>query len=419
MTLAALLAELGTAPVAPADLDALRALNATNAAAAIGELGASGRLIAGLPVDASVPAGAAYRFGAQLHARTQDDFHPLGRVHVGAVALAVTLALSDDVGDRTLECLAAGYEVMGAISVVYAAEAQSRGFRPTGLFGPLAAAACAARCLGLGQADAANAIALAAARSGGTNQSWLSGTDEWLLEAGNAARAGIEAALLTKAGLAAAPDALEGRAGWARAFFGDEGGARLAAGLAAPHPRIGEVAVKPYPVSGIAQIATALAVSARDWLGGGDWSEMIVHVAKAEADYPGSANRGPFRSRSDALMSIVFCAAAGLERGAVPLALLESPGSLGDAIARVRLAPDPGLAEGHARIEVRTAGDNRSFEGAAADLLHPSWPAVAADADALALRSEARADRVASIIAELARPRVDAGVLRGLIELVA
>jgi dienelactone hydrolase len=44
----------------------------------------------------------------------------------------------------------------------------------------------------------------------GTNQAWISGSDEWLIEVGMASRAGIETAELTRAGAHAAPDAFEG-----------------------------------------------------------------------------------------------------------------------------------------------------------------------------------------------------------------
>ena len=50
--------------------------------------------------------------------------------------------------------------------------------------GAVGAAACASVALGLDLDGTANAIALAAARSGGTNQSWISGSDEWMLELG-------------------------------------------------------------------------------------------------------------------------------------------------------------------------------------------------------------------------------------------
>src|SRR5262249_7588194 len=157
--------------------------------------------------------------GATLHARTQDDFFPAGRSHVGAVTLAAALALADETEERLLPAVAAGYEVMCVGAEAYAPIAQAVGLRPSGVFGPLGAAATAAIVLRLDAAGVQTAIGLASAASAGTNQAWLSGSDEWLFVVGAAARAGVEAALFARAGAAASPLALEGTAGWAKAML--------------------------------------------------------------------------------------------------------------------------------------------------------------------------------------------------------
>lgn len=413
------LAELAAIAVDETAANYLRALTATNMAAAIGHLGASARLIDGFPLDPGTPGGAGFIFGAKLHARTQDDFHPLGRVHVGAVALASALALADRVQSRTLESLAAGYQVMSTIAVVYAADAQRKGFRPSGLFGPLASAATAATALGLDREGVANAIGLAAARSGGTNQSWIAGTDEWLLEVGYAVRSGIEAALLTEFGVRAAPDALEGKAGWARALFDDAGATRLVDAMKTAHCRIREVAVKPFPVSGIAQVATHLACEVHTHTINATPDEVTVKLSPAEAAYPGSANRGPFRSRSDALMSVAFCVAAGLADGFVSLNRLENPNELAALIQKVTLEPDPQLEERQASLEFLVSGRRLTLSADASSLLHPEWASLKADVMSLAARSEAEPARVASVCDALSPTKVDARRLRALLESAA
>jgi len=263
VTVAHALADRALYGPAQADVDRLRTLTMCNLAAAGGELGSMGKLIEALPLDRSRPPDAAFLYGMRLHARTQDDFFPAGRVHVGAVTLAASLALADSSERRLVEALGAGYEVLCIVSAAYSARAQASGLRPTGVFGPLGAAASAAVALDLDRAGAANAIALAATLAGGTNAAWLAGSDEWLLEAGVAARLGVEAALFTQAGAHASPEALESAAGWARAFFDDEGAGMLIETLAAAETGIRAVAIKPYPVSGIAQVPTHLACLAR------------------------------------------------------------------------------------------------------------------------------------------------------------
>jgi len=384
------LAELASRSPDEVERERLRVLALTNVAAACGELGSAGRLVAAAAERPDVPAERARRLAMAFHARTQDDFYPAGRMHVGAIALPVALALGERVGDRLLEVLTAGYRVICAVSATYSADAQARGMRPSGMFGPLGAAATAAAAHELDIEATANAISLAATMSAGTNQAWVAGTDEWLLEVGAAARAGIEAVELTMAGARAADDGLEGRAGWARAFFDDEGASRLAARLASDEPGIAGVAIKPYPVSGIAQVPT--------WLGCRAHAEALpravrVEVSEAELSYPGSANRGPFRSRSDALMSIAFCVATGIADGIVELARLESPNDLADLVARVEVTAADDLPEGAARVTVDSSvGGRTELHGSEDELLFPLLREL--DPSEIASRGEAPIDAV-------------------------
>jgi 2-methylcitrate dehydratase PrpD len=418
VTLAQELADRALYGPALADVDRLRALTMCNLAAAAGELGAMGQLIESLPLDRGRPADAAYLYGMRLHARTQDDFYPAGRAHVGAVTLAAGLALADFSEMRLLESLSAGYEVTCAVSAPYSAQAQASGLRPTGVFGPLGAAASAAVALDLGRDGVANAIALAATLAGGTNAAWLAGSDEWLLEAGGAARLGVEAALFTRAGAHASPQAIESRAGWARAFFGDEGAKSLVAALGEAESGIGAVAIKPYPVSGIAQVPTHLACEASRGLSGETLPQAKIRISEEEARYPGSANTGSFVSRSDALMSVVFCVACGLLDGTVRLERLERPNDAAvlEMASRVELVADPLLEETRAILEVGANGNRGATEGRGADLLYPGWARIAADPAAIAARSEASAGFTTGVRDELAEARPDAAKLRSLLE---
>jgi 2-methylcitrate dehydratase PrpD len=404
------LADLALAERTPEDIDYLRALTLTNVAAGLGDLGAAGALIDALPLDPARPADAAFATTMRLHARTQDDFHPAGRVHVGAVALGAALALADKVEGRLLECLAAGYDVMCAVSVVYSNVAQRRGYRPTGMFGPLGAAAAAAVALGLDRDGIANAIGLATVTTAGTNQSWISGTDEWLLEIGAAARAGVESALWAEAGAVSSPEAIEGPAGWARAFFDDEGASLLLASLEQPRSRIAEVATKPYPVSGIAQVPTRLGCDAREQLDGARPESIILRMSETESAYPGTTNRGPFTSRSDALMSVAFCVACGLEDGLVRLDRLDRPNDadLRSLIERVSLEPDPAVPEMEALLEVSADGETVRLKNDGASVLFPTWQALSAEAATVAGRSEAPEGAVDAACTELLGEYADA-----------
>jgi 2-methylcitrate dehydratase PrpD len=418
VTVAHALADRALYGPAMADVDRLRTLTMCNLAAAGGELGSMGKLIESLPLDRGRPPDAAFLYAMRLHARTQDDFFPAGRAHVGAVTLAASLALADAAELRLLECLSAGYRVTCIVSAAYSARAQASGLRPTGVFGPLGAAASAAVALDLDREGVANAIAMAATLSGGTNAAWLAGSDEWLLEAGAAARLGVEAALFTQAGAQASPEALESRAGWARAFFDDEGAGALAETLQGAEPGVESVAVKPYPVSGIAQVPTHLACEARCGFAGEETPPAVIRISEQEASYPGSTNNGSFVSRSDALMSVVFCVACGLLDGRVRLERLERPNEPRAlaAAARIELVADPLLEENRAILQLGTNGGEMRTESTAAQLLYPSWAKASADPGVVASRSEAPQRFVLAVRDRLAEARPDAAALRSLLD---
>jgi 2-methylcitrate dehydratase PrpD len=281
------------------------------------------------------------------------------------------------------------------------------------MFGPFGAAASAAVALGLDRDRCIDALALAATMTGGTTQAWLSGTSEWLLEAGWAARAGVDAALLAEAGATGSREAFEGGSGWCRAFFGDAEGERLAAAIDSAGSRIAEVAAKPYPVSGIAQVPTHLACLAHRQLGGGIPSSVEVRLAPAEVAYPGSANGGPFKGRPDALMSVAYCVACGLHDGAVKLDRLEraAAGELDETVARVRLVGDPALEEGHAIVTIDGGDGPLELEARDGELLFPGWDELAGAGAELARRTECEERLVSDCVAALGADQPDARVV--------
>ena len=97
-----------------------------------------------------------------------------------------------------------------------------RGFDGSDVFGSLACAAAGARLLKLDAAKASAAIAIAGSEMGGLVANL--GTDVGVLHAGFAARNGFQAALLAKAGIYGAADALEARQGFGEAIFGPADG---------------------------------------------------------------------------------------------------------------------------------------------------------------------------------------------------
>src|SRR5690606_17161206 len=119
---------------------------------------------------------------------------------------------------RFIPALVAGYEAGGLLEAAYAGRTTPAGLRASPLYGTIAAAAAAARLMELDEERTAAAIANAASFAGGILQSFADGTDEWRYQVGVAARNGLAAAELARAGSVSAPHAIEGSAGFVKAF---------------------------------------------------------------------------------------------------------------------------------------------------------------------------------------------------------
>src|ERR1700722_1231001 len=149
MTIAEELAQiaLDAAESTPADL--LRPYLLANTVVAAGADTTALLLKAGRTViDPSGRPGFAHCLASRMHFRTQDDYDPGGRVHVGAVVIPAVLAVTET---SPFPAVAAGYAVTTCVARPYRDEAEVRGLRPTGLFGSIGAAAAAGVGLGLGR----------------------------------------------------------------------------------------------------------------------------------------------------------------------------------------------------------------------------------------------------------------------------
>ena len=139
--------------------------------------------------------------------------HPTAPVAPPALALAETLGLS---GRQMLEAFALGAEVECRIGNGVSPGHYARGWHITSTCGVFGAAAASARLLGLDRGRVADALGLAASQSAGLVENLPSAAKN--VSVGNAARNGLFAALMAQAGYEAAPTAIEGPLGWARAM---------------------------------------------------------------------------------------------------------------------------------------------------------------------------------------------------------
>ncbi|MBB5157260.1 MmgE/PrpD family protein [Saccharopolyspora phatthalungensis] len=288
---------------------------------------------------------AAFANSALLHARAQEDTH--GTFHPGIVTIPAALAAAENAeadGATFLAGMIAGYEVATAVSDPLT-ELTTPPFRATGLYGPLAAAAAAARVFGLDRPKTTSALALAAAFAGGTSETFAAGTDEWHYQGGVAAANGLMAALLARQGARGSVHALEGRAGFIDSFArGAEKPGCLADRLGAEW-RILDVTFKPFPVCAFNQIPAlgAAKLACEEGIRAQDVVTLDLKVNEREGTYPGVGYDGPFTEVAQTLMSVSFGVATALVHGQVDYAALQrfaDPDVL-SLMRRITVIPDP------------------------------------------------------------------------------
>ena len=323
---------------------------------------------------------AAFFNGAAMHARTQDDFDPVGKLHAGTVTIPALLAEADGrkvAGRDFLAGLAAAYMISAGLSHGPQAETTPRGLRATAIFAPFGAAAAVARVRRVSAEQAASALALTTAFVGGTTQAWLDGSDEWQLHTAQGARTALEVNNLAAAGVRGGARALDGQFGFLRAMAGrDFTWAEIERALD-PSKALENNAMKRYPVSGSCQsIVLAVVRVARKLTCGPEAITRIqVHMNPKEYRYPGHVNKGPFRAFGDRLMSAEFCAASVLAHGKFvfdDFHAHESP-ARARLVGLTEVIEDPALPLLSARVSVTTP------QGIVEELLIDSRAAVGLD----------------------------------------
>jgi len=294
------------------------------------------------------PASAALALSALIHAWDFDDTHDDAVVHTASVALPAALAAgihSGRSGGAILDGFVTGVHVLSRLSL---AAGPRRGVVRTAGLGAPAAAAAAARTLGL-TADRlghAMALALPAAGSPHSRQVVEDSAVNKRLQPGLAAQAGVTAAYLAAAGV-------DGPAGWVEGGYGllahgagAEGAGDPAAVLLAPGWEGARLSLKPYPACRYTHAAiTAAGEAAAELPATSAITTVDVHVPDGPAYALVSrpfARRG--RPVIDAQFSIPWLVAARLVTGRVDLTTIAGDTLLDRAVedfaARVAVHQD-------------------------------------------------------------------------------
>ncbi|RYJ03335.1 MAG: MmgE/PrpD family protein, partial [Acetobacteraceae bacterium] len=283
-----------------------------------------------------------------------DDTHLNTVIHPAAPVVPAVLALAEQrglPGAAVLHAFLLGGEVECRIGNAVSPGHYARGWHITSTCGAFGAAAGCARLLGLDAAQTGHAIGIAASQAAGIVENLPTAAKN--VGVGNAARLGMLAALFAEQGYQAAPLALEGPLGWARAT-GDVADVTAITGELGQRWEIGANTYKPYPAGIVFHAVIDACLQLRLELG-------VEPEAIAQVIVSGDAlllARGDrvVRTARDARVSIHHSAALGFVRGRAGVVDFEEAAAQDPALAafraRVVAVEDVSLPRGAARVRV-------------------------------------------------------------------
>ena len=169
------------------------------------------------------PPWAALVNGTAAHALDFDDNFDPAKAHATAVLVPAILALGEAEGASGRDCIdayVAGLQILGRVGQGVNPVHRNRGWHATATVGAIGAAAACARLLKLDAEQAAHAVSIATSMAAGFMSQF--GTMTKPLHAGLAAKSGVMAASLARAGIDAGRDTLDGPTGMNRLMVGPD-----------------------------------------------------------------------------------------------------------------------------------------------------------------------------------------------------
>jgi 2-methylcitrate dehydratase PrpD len=285
-----------------------------------------------------------------------DDTHLRTVIHPTAPVAPAVLALAEQrgfSGAAMLHALILGMEVECRIGNAVSPGHYARGWHITSTCGVFGSAAASAKLLGLSAEQTWHALGIAASQSAGTVENLPSAAKN--VSVGNAARNGVFAALLAEQGYTAAPAAIEGALGWARAMGDDPVVASITDGLGEQW-EVRQNTYKPYPCGIVmhAVIDACLALRRDHAMTSEEIAEITISGDQLLLD---RGDRTVTNDR-DARVSIHHCATVSFLFGAAGLkefsdAIVHDPAVVA-LRARTRARLDAGSPRGAATATVRT-----------------------------------------------------------------
>jgi 2-methylcitrate dehydratase PrpD len=301
--------------------------------------------------------GAAFVNAISANLLDFDDTHPETIIHPAAPVAAPAFGLAEAhklPGREVLTAFILGVEVECRIGNAVSPHHYARGWHITSTCGIFGAAAACAKLLGLSADGIANAIGIAASQSAGNVENLPTAAKN--ASVGNAARLGLFAALLAQQGYEAAPRAIEGPLGWARAMGDAPDLERLLGGLGRSW-EISKNTYKPYPAGIVFHAVIDACFKLREVIG--RQTDQIDSVTVQGSALLLARGDRPVSNARDARVSIHHCVACGLLVGTAGVSEFARETVTRPDIAKfrqkVRAELDNSMPDGAARVTIRLA----------------------------------------------------------------
>ena len=320
--------------------------------------------------------------GTAAHALDFDDNFDPAKAHASAVLAPAILALAEQEGASGPACLdayIASLQILGRVGQGVNPVHRNRGWHATATVGAIGAAAACARLLRLDARQAAFALSIATSMAGGFMSQF--GTMTKPLHAGLAAKSGILAASLARAGIDAGLETLDGPTGMNRLMVGPDyeqlrdtlTHIEHGQNLRFETDRIGEpllilssgFRVKRFPICGSAHRAMDAILELRDRHGFGAQDVVAIHVWAPVSHFNNLMYLRP-KDALQAKFSLEFGVATALLTGNCTLTDFTDGAVADPAIRRLydkihRHPVDKAEGEFATRVQV-TLTDGRSFD---------------------------------------------------------
>lgn len=284
----------------------------------------------------STPLYASMANAVAAHSIEYDDVHNAASNHPGVAVFPAALAATQITGadtQRFIRGAVVGYEVMCRIGRAANPPAHyGRHFHPTGTTGHFGAAAAAASILDLDVDQTVSALGIAATMAAGSMQFLLDGAWTKRLHPAQAARNGVEAALMASHGYRGTEDGIGGARGFLNGYSGDPNPKEILADWGDRTLEVQNTSIKAHTCCRYKQgpIDALLALRAEHDLSPQDVAAVKVGLLSVAEDIvwePVAAKRRP-TTVVDAQFSMPYGAAVALKEGRASLS--EYDGTLFD-----------------------------------------------------------------------------------------